>query len=135
MNSSSFSIQSLLSNSVMTESFESHDWVINRNYNNECFQLSIHYYKIWFINWTCVSHYAHSHNIYKNTHTTLSVLQPCLDHSNRKASVSSYQSPQGAHVLLLFLEFAFQKSNHPSWQQDESLSAHARSSTSGFIHF
>ena len=36
---------------------------------------------------------------------------------NRKASVSSYQSFQGANVLLLFLDFAFQKRDHQPPEQ------------------
>ena len=35
-------------------------------------------------------------------------------HQNRKASVSSYQSLQGANILLLFLDFALQKRDQPS---------------------
>ena len=41
-------------------------------------------------------------------------VQQCLDHTNRKTSVSSYQSLQAANVLLLFLYFAFQKRDRPS---------------------
>ena len=55
-------------------------------------------------------------------------------HQNRKASVSSYQSLQGANVLLLFLDlfldFDFVKFDQPSGKHDASLSAPISSSTS-----
>ena len=51
----------------------------------------------------------------------------------RKASALSYQSLQGANVLLLFLDFAFVKRDQHSWQHDASLSAPILSSTIGFV--
>ena len=78
---------------------------------------------------------THTHTPFHISNLICATTNMSRPHQNRK--VSSYQSLQGANVLLLFLDlfldFDFDKFDQPPWQPDESLRAPISCSTIGFV--